>query len=548
MSIGSIGLFARDRSKQGRANRPSRKGDGNRNMRDVPYDTIGAPQSTRPYPLEEADIVLFGSTGDLTHRKIAPALYRLHRAGILPAGARILGMARRPLSDDDFRAGLKTACRAHHGSEPFDEAAWESFESRIRYSSGDLENPDDYRTLKDAFFSGRNADRNILFYLACAPDQFAQAVENLGASGLVLPGRSPSSRPYRRLVAEKPFGTDRCSARALNRVLGKYFAEEDIFRIDHYLGKETVQNLIWFRFANTVFEPLWNRKYVESVSIDVLEVDGIGTRGGFYDKTGAARDMLQNHLFQLLCLVAMEPPEVLDTEVIRDAKLRVLRAIPKYTPGELRERSVRGQYAKGKSARGVELPDYRAEPRVRADSETETFVSLRLDVDTWRWNGVPFILTTGKALDRQASEIVIKFKRPADSLFEGLGLPDLAGNELIIKIQPEEGMSLAFNTKAPGISQAAREEFRVSFRERFEEKAPEAYERLLADALAGDSTLFIRFDEAEEAWRIADALRASWDSDAAPIALYPAGSKGPGKARVELPESAARRAAPSASA
>lgn len=499
-------------------------------MRIVPYDTIGAPQSTRPYPLEEADIVLFGATGDLTHRKIAPALYRLHRAGVLPAGGRILGMARRPLTDDEFRAGLKEACRVHHGHEPFDEAAWKDFASRIRYHQGDLEDPEAYSSMSRLFFSGRDARRNILFYLACAPDQFALSVENLGSSGLARHGRRSSGRPYRRLVAEKPFGTDRASARELNRVLGKYFAEEDVFRIDHYLGKETVQNLIWFRFANTVFEPLWNRNYVESVSIDVLEVDGIGTRGGFYDKTGAARDMLQNHLFQLLCLVAMEPPEALDTEVIRDAKLKVLRSIPKYSADELLMRSVRGQYARGTSARGAKLPDYRHEPKVRPDSDTETFVSLRVDVDTWRWSGVPFILTTGKALNRQASEIVIKFKRPPDTLFEGLGLPDLAGNELIIKIQPEEGMSLAFNTKAPGVSQAAREELKVSFRERFVAKAPEAYERLLADALAGDSTLFIRFDEAEEAWRIADALRAAWDSASAPITTYAAGSEGPGRA------------------
>jgi glucose-6-phosphate 1-dehydrogenase len=497
-------------------------------MKDVPYDTIGAPQAARPYPLEEADIVLFGSTGDLTHRKIAPALYKLHRSGVLPDGTRIIGMARSGLSDDEFRNGLRDACRSRDGSAPFDETAWKSFARRVHYHSGDLENPEAYRALNGKFFTGPWADRSALFYLACAPDQFSRAVENLGVSGLALPGRSLSDRPYRRLVAEKPFGTDRSSARELNRILGNYFQEEEIFRIDHYLGKETVQNLIWFRFANTVFEPLWNRRYVESVSIDVLEADGIGTRGGFYDKTGAARDMLQNHLFQLLCLVAMEPPELLDTEVIRDAKLKVLRSIPLYTPEEFRARSVRGQYARGVSSRGSPFRLPRG-AEVRPDSDTETFVSLCLEVNTWRWNGVPFILTTGKALDRQASEIAIKFKRPPEPLFEGLGLPDLAGNELIIKIQPEEGMSLAFNTKAPGVSQAAREELTVSFRERFEAKAPEAYERLLADALAGDSTLFIRFDEAEEAWRIADALRASWESDKAPIPLYPAGFGGSGK-------------------
>jgi len=350
---------------------------------------------------------------------------------------------------------------------------------------------------------------------------------NLASSGLgSSAGAADGARPFRRLVVEKPFGSDRASARSLNATLQECFAEEDIFRIDHYLGKETVQNLLYFRFANSIFEPLWSRNHIESVEIDVLETGGIGTRGGYYDKSGAARDMLQNHLVQLLCLVAMEPPANLSPESIRGEKVKVLRSIRDYPDAELLSRSVRGQYAAGRTSDGAALPAYVDEARVAPGSTTETYASLRLEVDNWRFAGVPFTLRTGKALDRQVSEIRVTFKRPPATLFAGYCGDLLLPNVLTLRIQPDEGMWLRFNAKEPAVARVSPMELRFSYRERNDAYFPEAYERLIADALAGDSTLFIRSDEADEAWRILDALEAAWGSVGLPV-LYPAGSSGP---------------------
>jgi glucose-6-phosphate 1-dehydrogenase len=473
---------------------------------------------------EAAAIVVFGATGDLARRKIFPALYNLERTGILPAETVVIGFARRELSLEGFLAQMKEACALYSHSKPLDEAAWRRLARRTSYLRGSFDDEAAFGGLARAL-AEPGLPPNALFYLAVAPDEFAVVARRLAAAGLGSAG-GEGGGAFRRLVVEKPFGSDRSSARALNATLQSCFAEDDIFRIDHYLGKETVQNLLYFRFANSIFEPLWNRNHVESVEIDVLETGGIGSRGGYYDKAGAARDMVQNHLIQLLCLVAMEPPAGLDPESVRNEKVKVLKSIRDYSVPELLARSARGQYSAGRSAGGEELPAYVDESRVAPGSSTETFVSLRLEVDNWRFAGVPFSLRTGKALDRQVSEIRVTFKRPPATLFSGYCGDSLSPNVLTLRIQPDEGMWLGFNAKEPGAARVAPKELRFAYRERNEAYFPEAYERLIADALSGDSTLFIRSDETEEAWRIVDALESAWGA-APPPRLYPAGSRGP---------------------
>ena len=478
---------------------------------------------------EAASIVIFGATGDLARRKIVPALYNLRLSGLLPEGTRIVGFARREQGEGEFRASLREACERYSHTRPVDDDAWDWLERRITYLRGDLDDGAAYERLASLLSAPLMPD-NALFYLAVAPDQFEVVARNLGAAGLggAMKGGGvrPSPPGFRRLVVEKPFGRDRSSARALNRALQERFDERDIFRIDHYLGKETVQNLLYFRFANSIFEPLWNSSHVQSIEIDVLETGGIGARGGYYDKAGAARDMLQNHLVQLLCLTAMEPPASLDAESVRDEKVKVLRSIRDYPREELLGRSRRGQYAAGVLADGSPCAAYRDEPKVAPGSSTETYVSLRLEVDDWRFAGVPFTLRTGKALDRQSSEIRVRFRRPPATLFSDYCGDALSPNALAIRIQPDEGMALRFNAKVPGAARLGSSEMRFAYREANDAYFPEAYERLLADALSGDSTLFIRADEAEESWRIIDALEAAWEGGPPPEP-YAAGSSGP---------------------
>jgi glucose-6-phosphate 1-dehydrogenase len=465
---------------------------------------------------EAATIVVFGATGDLARRKIFPALYNLERMGILPHESRVLGFARRELSSELFIAQMREACVLHSHSKPLDDAAWERLARRVDYHRGSFEDEASYRGLARRL-AEPGMPESALFYLAVAPEEFTPVALGLCRAGLGSADRVGGAPGFRRLVVEKPFGSDLASARALNAALQGCFDEGDIFRIDHYLGKETVQNLLYFRFANSIFEPLWNRNHIESIEIDVLETGGIGSRGGYYDRAGATRDMLQNHLVQLLCLVAMEPPAGLDPESVRDEKVKVLKSIRDFSGSELRERSLRGQYL-----------GYLAEERVAPGSKTETFVSLELEVDNWRFAGVPFSLRTGKALDRQLSEIRVNFRRPPATLFAGYCGELLAPNRLTLRIQPDEGMWLGFNAKEPGAARVAPKELRFSYRERNEAYFPEAYERLLADALSGDSTLFIRSDETEEAWRIVDALESAWASGPPPES-YAAGSAGPNR-------------------
>ncbi|MEI6873715.1 MAG: glucose-6-phosphate dehydrogenase [Spirochaetota bacterium] len=470
---------------------------------------------------EPAAIVIFGATGDLAARKIVPALYNLCRAGRFHPASRIIAVGRRALTTPAFRESLAEATRSfsHTG---FDEGIWNELALRLDYLEGDLGAASLYESLARLLAApGMPAIR--LFYLAVGPDQFSPVAAGLARAGLGSAGRlrGPVDR-IGRLVVEKPYGSDLESARTLTRELHDAFAERDIFRIDHYLGKETVQNLLYFRFANSVFEPLWNRNYIESVEIEVLETSGIGNRGGYYDGAGAARDMLQNHLVQLLCLTAMEPPSSLDPEALRDEKVKVLRALPRYGAEDFLARSLRGRY----TASGA-IPDYLSEAKVSPGSSTETYVALKLELDNWRFAGVPFFLRTGKALDRQVSEIRVHFRSPPQKLFSMPAGSHLAQNMLTLRIQPDEGMWFSFNAKVPGFSRVTRSELRFSYRET-DRYFPEAYERLIDDVIAGDSTLFIRSDEAEAAWGLVDGLESAWRSPGAPpIRDYAAGSPPP---------------------
>ena len=491
---------------------------------------------------QSAVFVVFGATGDLAHRKIFPALFDLFVGGILPKELVMVGFARKPLDDTAYRANLKQGCSKYARQGNFSDAQWAEFASRIFYLPSDLDDIAGYRRLadiiegRDASFSSRaggaSCTPNALFYLAVGPEYFGTIAERLGQAGLGT-AQGESGGAWRRLVVEKPYGRDGESAKALTSILHNSFAEKDIYRIDHYLGKETVQNLLYLRFANSVFEPVWNRNHIESIDISVFETEGIGGRGGYYDTAGAARDMLQNHLIQLMCLTTMEPPAGLDPENIRDEKVKVLRSISRYKPEDMFARSRRGQYVGGVDEAGREACGYREEAKVRPDSTTETFVALRVELDNWRFSGVPIRLMTGKAFSSKFSHIVIHFRRPPVALFAAQCGETLIHNTLTIRIQPDEGVWLRFNAKVPGLPAIKASELRFSYRE-VADYMPEAYERLIADALAGDSTLFIRADESERAWGIVDTLEAAWnsaDATASPenggLLLYPAGSPVP---------------------
>lgn len=498
---------------------------------------------------EPAFFVIFGATGDLAHRKIFPALFDLHQEGILPQDMVIIGFARRSMHHDEFRQQILQDVRTYARHSTFSDLDFAAFSSRIWYLRADLEQFEGYQTLAKIisgeapdFFAGNSEKphsfslpRHALFYLAVGPEHFGKIAENLGKAGLGTSAADsgklasqPGGHGWRRLVVEKPYGRDTESARSLTNLLHRHFRETDIYRIDHYLGKETVQNLLYLRFANSVFEPIWNCHHISSIEISVFEQDGIGQRGGYYDTAGAARDMLQNHLTQLMCLVTMEPPATLDPESIRDEKVKVLQSIRRYSASELVRHARRGQYFEGKSAEGAVIPAYRKESKVNPDSTTETYAQLTLELDNWRFSGVPITLRTGKAFAEKFSQIVIQFKRPPSALFAAQCGEKLVSNALTIRIQPDEGVWLTFNAKLPGVPAIKASHLRFSWRE-VSNYLPEAYERLIADALAGDSTLFIRADESEHAWAVIDELEKAWretDPEALPeeggLWYYPA--------------------------
>ena len=473
--------------------------------------------------------VVFGAGGDLTRRKLLPALLALSREKLLHPKSAVVGFARRPMDDAAFREEIR-ASAAERGTADHD---WRRFASSVFYRAGTFENPADYAALR-AFLESLERDRgtpgNRIFYLATPPASYPAILEGLGASGLVH--AHPLGTPWSRVIVEKPFGHDLPSARALSAKFYASFDEAQIYRIDHYLGKESVQNILVLRLGNGIFEPLWNNRYVEHVQIAVAEAVGVEGRANYYERAGALRDMLQNHMLQLLTLTAMEPPSRFDADAVRDEKVKVLRAMAPLTPRQVAERTVRGQYFAGAVA-GAPAVGYREEPGVAPDSLTETYIAARFEVDNWRWAGVPFYLRSGKRLPKRATEIAITFRQPPYSLFRSAGCEPIDANVLRLRIQPDEGISLSFGSKSPGQAlhiDPVRMDF--NYLTSFGADPPEAYERLLLDCNLGDSTLFARRDEVELAWEHADAIAAGWASGGAGPALgaYAAGRWGPPEA------------------
>ncbi|MDX1971168.1 MAG: glucose-6-phosphate dehydrogenase [Candidatus Sumerlaeia bacterium] len=482
---------------------------------------------------EPCTIVVFGATGDLTSRKLIPALYNLSLAGFLPQPCAIVGVARRERPLEDYRADVAKDIHQFSRTKVENEEQLKEFLSHVSYHATTFDESAGYAGLKahlDAIEKERGLPGNRLFYLATSPEYFTPITELLHQHKLL--SQSPTAQPWGRIIYEKPFGHDLESARELNQFVQRFFHEKQIYRIDHYLGKETTQNILAFRFANAIFEPLWSNRYIEQVQITVSESLGMeGRRGQYYDTAGALRDMVQNHIFQLLCLTAMEAPASLDAESLRDEKVRLLRAIQPMTPAEVAANTVRGQYGPG-TLGGQELNGYRQENLVNPQSITETYVALRLYVRNWRWAGVPFFVRTGKRLPKRASEIAVIFKQPPHQIFD-LGANSLRHpNTLALRIQPDEGISLTFGAKQPGMItnlQDVKMDFRYGTS--FGQATPEAYERLLLDGIIGDASLFTRSDEVDRAWEIISAIHRGWAEGPAPdFPNYNAGTWGPQRA------------------
>lgn len=483
--------------------------------------------STERRQLEPFAMVIFGASGDLTDRKLMPALYHLAAGGHLPDSFVVLGIARREWTDDFLRQQMRKAVEKAIAPQPVDEKVWTQFARRLFYVRGDAKDPETFPRLDSALKAiaqelGEPVDRNRIYYLATLPSLYPQLITGLGELE-----RRRANKGWGRIIIEKPFGRDLDSAVALNRLVARYFREDQVFRIDHYLGKETVQNIMVFRFANGIFEPIWNRRYIDNVQITVSEDVGVGHRGAYYEEAGALRDMVQNHLLQLLGLVAMEPPASFGADAVRNEKVKVLGSIPLPDYAFVARNSVRGQYTAG-VINGESVPGYLEEPNVAPNSTTETYVALRLGIENWRWAGVPFFIQTGKRLASRASRISIYFKRAPYLPFQRYAVPDLKPNCLVLNIQPEQGVTLSIGAKVPGPQVRIRNvDMEFSYDRTFRERSPEAYEHLLLEAVAGDTTMFTRDDEVEAAWRIVTAIRTAWDQGAAPIRPYPAGSTGP---------------------
>ncbi len=469
---------------------------------------------------EPCTMVIFGASGDLTSRKLVPALYNLARERRLPGGFSVIGFARRDWNNDSFRDLLREAVSINSRSGPVDAESWASFAQGIQYHRGSFDDPAAYSSLAERLATidrERGTGGNRVFYLATPPEAYPIIVAQLGAHGLA------HSSGWTRIIIEKPFGHDLASAQALNAAVLAVFNEDQVYRIDHYLGKETVQNILIVRFANAIFEPIWNRSQIDHVQITVAETIGVEDRGGYYDTSGALRDMIQNHLMQLLCLVAMEPPSVYDADAVRDEKVKVLRAIRPIAV----EDTARGQYGAG-IVNGRPVRGYREEKGVASASQTETYVAIKLFIDNWRWAGVPFYLRSGKRLPRRVSEIAIQFKAAPTMIFADTPLNDLEPNVLAMKIQPDEGISLKFSSKVPGQPQIRPVTMDFRYGASFGVTSPEAYERLLLDCMLGDGTLFTRRDEVEASWSLLTPILQAWAAGPPqPFPNYEAGSWGP---------------------
>lgn len=473
-------------------------------------------------------VVIFGASGDLTARKLIPAIYNLALDGLLPADFHLIGYGRKAIPDEEFQRDAAAAIREFSRRELKDEI-WAGLAPRTLYVSGGYDELAAFERLA-ARIAGLEKlvgqELQTLFYVSTPPSVFAPIIRNLGASGLAA--RYVGQPHQSKVIIEKPFGKDLASARELNRVITSVFAESQVFRIDHYLGKETVQDLLVQRFANAIFEPLWNRNFVDHVQITVAEEVGVGTRAGYYEQSGALRDMIQNHTMQLLALTAMEPPVSLDAEAIRDEKVKLLQAIQPLRLDGAASDVARAQYTAGLLG-GKPVPGYMQEPDVAADSSTETFAALRLQINNWRWHGVPFYLRSGKRMARRVTEIAIRFKRAPGNLFADSDRFQLAANTLAFQIQPDEGMSMILNAKIPGLetrTQPVKMNFRYATT--FGSNTPEAYERLVLDAMIGDGTLFIRGDETERSWQLVTPILEHWKQEKrAGLDAYSAGSWGP---------------------
>ncbi len=479
-------------------------------------------------------MVIFGVSGDLTSRKLMPALYDLYVTVPLPPGFSIVGISRRDWSDDDFRTEMREAVK-EYATRPFTDETWESFARGLFYVQGNFDDPATYETLGQRLEDvdqERGTNGNRLYYLATPPSFYSHISAGLGNAGLVKRQEiysDPRANGWNRIVIEKPFGHDLKSAQELNAAINHVFAEQQVYRIDHYLGKETVQNVLAFRFANILFEPVWNRHYVDQVQITVAESLGIENRAAYYEEAGALRDMIQSHMLQLVSVVAMEPPAFFNGDALRDEKVKVLRSVVPFAGDAVSSQVVRGQYAAGYVA-GSEVVGYRDEENVHPESKTETFVALKLEIDNWRWNGVPFYLRTGKRLPRRVTEIAIQFKSVPHLMFkltEGQSLPP---NVLTMRIQPDEGISLRVAAKVPGAGtklQPVQMDF--DYGASFGQAGPDAYVRLLLDAMLGDPTLFARDDEIDTAWGLMQPILNGWADQPATLQLptYEAGTWGP---------------------